>query len=318
MEKTLALLDMFWTVSSKSQDMVVRAVSDLLPDTGHVSFHWSIWYQNGQAVDGRPYASTKKIACVFPNAIDLTYQVFHLVLMPSGPAKVFDDSLLTTPHAVVGNGQHIPCAALALCATLLSVELFPEVTLSRGISEKQYIINVSADGRCFFSCCFLCIKGTSEQQQWLSIQRNQCGFPLDSQRMKHEDTCVSQWFLEFVDDQARNMAGNDERLTRLQIIREKFAGYVMPEHDDICFFVNLLQVQLVIVGHDMLPSQTEGGARYLKMHLVNSPSIDGAGKERAHFRFVYVDPCGNGQSPSEAGLSFVILLYSFMAGVEVP
>ena len=156
-------------------------------------------------------------------------------------AKVFDESarLLSTPHAAVGNGQHIPCATIALLAVLCSVELFPTATLTKSIGQTNQIVNVMADGRCFFSCCFLWSNGISEQRQWLEVVRNQCGFPTAVARMKHEDDVVREWFQEIVERHSPQRT-DVKFAQKLDQLVEKFDNYVTPEHEDVEFFLGWL------------------------------------------------------------------------------
>lgn len=107
-----------------------------------------------------------------------------------GLPKVFDMAELTNAHLAVGNGQHLPCAALALLATLLSVELFPEPTPHEELvasSHHNVEVNVAANGRCLWACLYLHFADESEKKTWANIGRNQAGFALETSRQKEED-----------------------------------------------------------------------------------------------------------------------------------
>ena len=219
-------------------------------------------------------------------------------------AKVFDESarLLSTPHAAVGNGQHIPCATIALLAVLCSVELFPTATLTKSIGQTNQIVNVMADGRCFFSCCFLWSNGISEQRQWLEVVRNQCGFPTAVARMKHEDDVVREWFQEIVERHSPQRT-DVKFAQKLDQLVEKLDNYVTPEHEDVEFFLGLISAQLILVGADgdiNLPLQTLGCVEHEKIFLSNRASKDGGGQFASHFRFVFQPSTGTGLSFSEA------------------
>eukprot|EP00435_Cladocopium_sp_Y103_P013429 s4195_g3.t1 len=225
---------------------------------------------------------------------------------------VFDESArsLRTPHAAVGNGQHIPCATIALLAVLCSVELFPTATITKSLQQTSQILNVGADGRCFFSCCFLWSKGISEQRRWLEVIRNQCGFAIDQDTQIHEDAVVREFFQEIVEKQSsrRTDVKFDQTLSQLE---QKFTNYVTPEHEDIEFFLELIRAQLVLVGADgdiHHPLQTLGCAQHEKIFVSNRASADGAGKLSAHFRFVVPPYHGPGlknlvDKADEAGLA---------------
>ena len=99
-------------------------------------------------------------------------------------------SQLTNPHQAVGNGQHLPCAALALLAALTSIELFPEPSPCAELIPSSYHnveINVPSDGRCYYSCIYLHFATFSEKSKWANTLRNKAGFAVDISRQKEED-----------------------------------------------------------------------------------------------------------------------------------
>ena len=106
--------------------------------------------------------------------------------------QVFDIDLLSNPHYAVGNGQHVGCAGLAILAALASIELFPEVAPAPPLDANVKTIGPSADGRCFFSCCYLWCSTNSEKRTWAEVERNGVGFPLDAERLKVE---AMEWVL---------------------------------------------------------------------------------------------------------------------------
>lgn len=107
-------------------------------------------------------------------------------------AKVFDASLLTRPHTVVGNGQHLVCAALVLVAALASIELADDSvhSLPKLIQAGTHV-PVAADGRCLFASLYLHRATDKVKQAWLTEQRNHTGFALSSKRLELEDR---NWF----------------------------------------------------------------------------------------------------------------------------
>ena len=108
--------------------------------------------------------------------------------------KEFDASALSNLHAAVGNGQHVACAGLALLTAFASIQIHdgknkPQVP---AVPQETVIIGPAADGRCFFSCCYLWCLSSEEKEVWMSIKRNQQGFAAEKARQKHEETLSSQ------------------------------------------------------------------------------------------------------------------------------
>lgn len=100
-------------------------------------------------------------------------------------------SLLTRPHMAVGNGQHLVCAAMALASFLGSVQLWGDMKETpQPVPGPVQLTRIPTqpDGRCFFTCMFLAMNCTSKhQKQWMNVQRNNVGFPLEPARMEVED-----------------------------------------------------------------------------------------------------------------------------------
>ncbi len=216
------------------------------------------------------------------------------------PAQVFDASRLSTPHAAVGNGQHVPCATVALLATLCCIEFFPEVNVPRTIDGEKYVIlNVMADGRCFWSCCYLWQKGLAEQNEWLDVVRNTSGMPLATARMKHEENLVSNWFNNLLTVCTKAKHDDPGFQTNVSRIHAKFQSFTMPEDDDIRFFLGVIGAKLVLVGNSFSVLQTLGSETCAPMLLSNTPSKDGAGHPVPHFRLFCKVPSSSGLSLEE-------------------
>lgn len=223
------------------------------------------------------------------------------VLSHQSTAQVFDASRLSTPHAAVGNGQHVPCATVALLATLCCIELYAEVNVPRTIDGDTYVIlNVMADGRCFWTCCYLWQKGVAEQNEWLGVARNATGMPLATARMKQEQILVSKWFSNLVSVCATAKHDDPEFQNNVSRIHAKFQSFEIPEDDDIRFFLGVIGAKLVLVGKSFSVLYTLGCEAHPPMLLSNIPSKGGDGHAVAHFRLFCKVPSGPGLSLEEA------------------
>ena len=80
----------------------------------------------------------------------------------------------------------MPWATDSMLDALASVEWFPEVAPAPPLDSHVKTIGPSADGRCFFSCCYLWCSTNSEKRRWAEVERNGVGFPLDAERLKEE------------------------------------------------------------------------------------------------------------------------------------
>jgi len=218
---------------------------------------------------------------------------------------VFDASRLSTPHAAVGNGQHVPCATVALLATLCCIELYAEVNVPSTIDGDTYVIlNVMADGRCFWTCCYLWQKGIAEQNEWLDVARNATGMPLATARMKQEENLVSKWFNNLVAVCAEAKHDDPEFQNNVSRIHAKFQSYEIPEDDDIRFFLGVIGAKLVLVGKSFSVLLTLGCEAHPPMLLSNTPSKDGDGNAVAHFRLFCKVPSNPGLSLEEVAMDF--------------
>lgn len=219
--------------------------------------------------------------------------------------EVFDPSILSSPHAALGNGQHIPCAALAFAAFLCSVEFFPSVSLPKNLQPQESqgtLVNVMADGRCFWSACYVASRGKQEQAEWLAIARNRSGFPIETARQKYEDTTVAAWFAEVLGHAATQHAGDAMFAKNMKQIETSFSRFIMPEHEMILFFANtVLCGRLIILGKNFNHLGTYGLAdAELELVLLSSGVKDGAGHVVPHFWTVLPVEQGNGISLLEA------------------
>lgn len=117
---------------------------------------------------------------------------FHLIPI-SLSCQVFTTDTLTRPHMVVGNGQHLTCAALVIAAALGTIQFHAEVedvAIPPPLSSPEHlqIVPVSADGRCFFSSLYVFLAcSAQERREWWQTIRNDTGFPIDSSRLETEE-----------------------------------------------------------------------------------------------------------------------------------
>ena len=119
---------------------------------------------------------------------------------------MFNTELLTSPHMAVGNGQHLVVAALTSLAALCCISSHPIAQSMQAMPSTpagRKIIEVPADGRCFFSCVYLQLEASeAEREEWYSTQRNATGFALDSKSLEREDYVVYMWFRKWLDENA--------------------------------------------------------------------------------------------------------------------
>ena len=95
-------------------------------------------------------------------------------------------------HFAVGDGQSLPCASIALLASLVSIELFPPEQVMPSLAHNVEV-NVPADGRCFWSCMYLHHCDQEQIKTWSAVPRNASGFALCVERQKTEELFVQNF-----------------------------------------------------------------------------------------------------------------------------
>lgn len=69
---------------------------------------------------------------------------------------------------------------------------------------------------------------------------------------------------------------------------QKFEKFETPEHENVKVMSVILGVCVAVYGKGAGPPlQLLGDKKFPRMNVNNVPSMDGAGKEAAHFRFIW-------------------------------
>ena len=86
--------------------------------------------------------------------------------------------------------------AVVLLAFLASVELLPDVDVPQRLVNPFRLINVPADGRCWWSAVWLGHRATKAQLfGWFNRKRNHQGVPLSGPEGQDESKLVMAWAL---------------------------------------------------------------------------------------------------------------------------
>ena len=88
------------------------------------------------------------------------------------------------------------------------------------LEVEKAVINVMADGRCFFSCLFLACAHDSVRRDWYQQKRSDVGFP-DGSRQKLEQDYVYRFTIQVLKN-AFARAESDEILERTQVFFAMF------------------------------------------------------------------------------------------------